>query len=69
MRLLLLNLLMQIILRSTNYAISRAAYTQFYGIIYALGGISGNGSQLTSLNALNITCLECQQDRIQEMKD
>ena len=23
-------------LRSTNYAISRAAYTQFYGIIYAL---------------------------------
>ena len=31
-------------LRSTNYAISRAAYTQFYGIIYALGGISGDGS-------------------------
>ena len=30
-------------LRSTNYATSRAAYTQFYGIIYALGGISGDG--------------------------
>ncbi len=42
-------------LRSTNYATSRAAYPQFYGIIYALGGISGNGSQLTNLNASNIT--------------
>ena len=42
-------------LRSTNYATSRAAYTQFYGIIYALGGISGDGSQLTSLNASNVT--------------
>ncbi len=38
-------------LRSTNYAISRAAYTQFYGLIYAIGGISGDGSQSTSLNA------------------
>ena len=42
-------------LRSTNYAISRAAYTQFYGIIYALGGISGDGSQLTNLNASSIS--------------
>ena len=42
-------------LRSTNYAVSRATYTQFYGIIYALGGISGDGSQLTSLNASNVT--------------
>ena len=42
-------------LRPTNYAISRAIYTQFYGTIYALGGISGDGSQLTSLNASNIT--------------
>ena len=42
-------------LRSTNYATSRAAYTQFYGIIYALGGISGDGSQLTNLNASNIS--------------
>ena len=41
-------------LRSTNYAISRATYTQFYGIIYALGGINGDGSQLTSLNASNV---------------
>ena len=42
-------------LRSTNYATSRAAYTQFYGIIYAIGGISGDGSQLTSLNASNVS--------------
>ena len=42
-------------LRSTNYAISRGLYTQFYGTIYALGGISGDDSQLTSLNASNIT--------------
>ena len=42
-------------LRSTNYAISRAIYTQFYGIIYALGGISGDGSQLTNLNASNVS--------------
>ncbi len=42
-------------IRSTNYAISRAAYTQYYGIIYALGGISGNGSQLTDTNASNIS--------------
>ncbi len=38
-----------------DYAISRAAYTQFYVIIYALGGISGDGSQLTSLNASNVS--------------
>ncbi len=42
-------------MRSTNYAISRAAYTQFYGLIYAIGRISGDGSQLTSLNASNVS--------------
>jgi hypothetical protein len=30
-------------LRSSNYAISTTAYTQFYGLIYAIGGISGDG--------------------------
>ena len=42
-------------LKSTDYAISRAIYTQFYGIIYAIGGISGDGSQLSNLNASNVT--------------
>jgi hypothetical protein len=42
-------------LLSINYAISRAAYTQFYGIIYALGGKSDDGAQLTNLNASNIS--------------
>jgi hypothetical protein len=41
--------------RSTIYAINKAAYTQFDGIIHAIGGISGNGSQLTKINASNIS--------------
>ena len=48
-------------LRSTNYAVSRALYTHFYGTVYAIGGvnaiggISGDGSHITSLNASNIS--------------
>jgi hypothetical protein len=43
-------------LRSTHNAISRAAYTQFYGIIYALGGISGEDSrQFTSFRASHVS--------------
>ena len=42
-------------LRSTDYAISRAIYTQFYGTVYCLNGISGDGTQLSNLNVSNAT--------------
>lgn len=42
-------------LRSTNYAVSRATYTQFYGTVYCFNGISGDGSQITNINVSNIS--------------
>ena len=42
-------------LKSTGYAYSRALATSFQGVIFANGGINGNGAGLTSLNASNIS--------------
>ena len=42
-------------LRATGYAYSRAIATTFNGVIFALGGIVGDGSGLSALNASNIS--------------